>query len=507
VVGLHHQANLLGWSAKADGPSRQKAEVDRLEEALGLEARRCAIKEDEIQQMRTLLVKLEDLVQRQDEMQQEEDRLSSIELSLGQQQADTEEKVAKLLLAVAGEKHRAEAAERSREEAQWANEATFKQLEASLEIEQAACQKLRFRVGELEDCMELPRVVHSPSRPPCPVEVGIGGDACTGIPGEHPESAAMKELQQQLHEEREVRLRLQAKLLEKDSSLRMPWRLDDSTSSTNSSVSEHVVSCDMGQPYEQETERHLLQPADSGSGPSDKDHIIQELQHQLADEVGLRRDAQGRIAELGRQLSELEYSTETKDVSQQQALQNRLITKDREVCELQDQLVEELEKRQQMQYRMIQKDQAIFDLQQRLKHVSSKTQTPASPQPSWEADADAVGCSSHIQVAPKSLQNAAKCNGNGFGSPVPLGCRPPLPSGPQLLWMQSSSSFGVVRPWQAGKLQRVSGTFRRGMYIQQQQQPQGSSIMDGCSMSVHAATFCLPPGVSSHEVCRSLHGC
>jgi len=454
-----------------------------LEEALVLEVRRCAIKEDELEQMRKLL---EDLVQRQDETRQEEDRLSSIELTLGQQQADTEEKVAKLLLAVAVEKRRAEAAERSGEEPQLGNEAKLKQLQALLETEQVACQRLRSRVGDLEDCLELPRFVGqcSPSLPPCPEEVGTNVDACTGVPGVQAESAAIKELQKQLREEQKMRFQLQAKLLEKDLQLQMPWRRDDST---NSYVSE------------QEIEGHMLQPADSNSGSSDKDHIILELQHQLADEVALHLDAQGRVAELGRQLRKLEYATETKGISQQQALQNRLIKKDREVCELQDQLVEELTRRQQMQHMMIQKDQTISDLRRQLQHVKPKTRRLTSlvlPQPPVRGEA--AGCSSNIQVAAKSRLNARKCNGISFGSPMPLGWRPPLASVPQM-------PFAIFSPRQAGTLQRASGTIRRGMYVPQQQQ--GSSIMDGCSITVRAATFCSSPGISSREVSRSFHGC
>ena len=258
---------------------------------------RCAIKDQELEQMRTLLLKLEDLVQRQERARQEEDRLSSIELTLGQQQADTEQKVAKLLLALAGEKRRAEAAEWSREEAQRANEAKLKQLQALLEMEQLACQRLQSRVGELADCLECPWDVGqcSPSLPPCPEEVGIEGVAHTGISGAHDESAAIKELEQQLYDERALHYQLNAKLVEKDLLLQKQWKLE---SPTNSSLSEHEVRHNMGQPSKQEVEtevalRHLtvadVQPLDGGSEFSDKDHTIQQLQHQLADEVALRR--------------------------------------------------------------------------------------------------------------------------------------------------------------------------------------------------------------------------
>jgi hypothetical protein len=82
-----------------------------------------------------------------------------------------------------------------------ANEATLKQLQASLEVEQAACQRLRSRVGELEDGPALFRDNGqcSQSQPLCPEAVGIDSITCTAISGVHA-SAAVEELQQQLHD-------------------------------------------------------------------------------------------------------------------------------------------------------------------------------------------------------------------------------------------------------------------------------------------------------------------
>lgn len=153
--------------------------------------------------------------------------------------------------------------------------------------------------------------------------------------------------------------------------------------------------------------------------------------------------------------------------------------------------MQELAKRQHMQYMMIKKDQIISDLQQQLQESwSSRTITsPALPELPVPAEADSAG-SAHMKAMPNS-----QSNGSGFGSPVPLSWRPPLTSGPQFSRIQSCDSFLGVSPRPVGKVQRPSGASRRGMYVQpqQQRQHQGSSIMDGCSGSVRAATFCCSP--------------
>mmetsp|Transcript_108631 Transcript_108631/g.215705 ORF Transcript_108631/g.215705 Transcript_108631/m.215705 type:complete len:250 (+) Transcript_108631:1067-1816(+) len=192
-----------------------------------------------------------------------------------------------------------------------------------------------------------------------------------------------------------------------------------------------------------------------------------------------------------------------------------MIKKDREVCELQDQLVEELAKRQQMQYTMIQKDQTILDLQQQLRHMRLRTRTLTSLAMSQtlvqgDVDADMAG-SSCIQAALRSQQNAAQCNDSGFSCPVPLGLTPPMASGPQSPEMQPGDVYGILSPRTVPKLRKAPGALRKRNYShaqqrqlqQQQQQQQGSSIMDGCSMSIRAATFCCSPGVSSPEDVRT----
>jgi len=225
----------------------------------------------------------------------------------------------------------------------------------------------------------------------------------------------------------------------------------------------------------------MPQPADDGGGsPEDKDHIIQELQLQLADEVTLRHDANARVEELGRQLSNMESEAETKYVCQQRDMQDRLIEKHREVCDLQHQLVEELAMRRQMQHMMIQKQETIHELQQKLDRLGPLLGLPQPPVHEEEEAADLA--------TPQCPRIAEKCNGSGFGSPMPLGRRP--------------HNLGMLSP------QPVGSCFRRGYYTTQQQrqerkQHQGPpSIMDDCPMRVHAATFSCPQPPGRNDEAR-----
>jgi len=109
-------------------------QLAELEEQLVVEKRRCRMQEEELDRMRALVEQLEKMVDRQaSATESEHERIAMLEQSIGQQQNGTEEKVAKLLLAVAGEKRRADMAEQEHVDLERQHQAVVEELRQQLE--------------------------------------------------------------------------------------------------------------------------------------------------------------------------------------------------------------------------------------------------------------------------------------------------------------------------------------------------------------------------------------
>uniref|UniRef100_A0A7S4RYK0 Uncharacterized protein n=1 Tax=Alexandrium monilatum TaxID=311494 RepID=A0A7S4RYK0_9DINO len=343
-----------------------RSRIAELEAELADAQHRCTQKEDELVQTQRLLAKLEGAIEKQaKDSELEQDRLSRMEVAFAQQSNGTEEKVAKLLLAVAGEKHRAEVLEKALEEARETSGAEWKetvdQLRKKLSDEEALLksamehmkekdtliQELRQKCANYQDELdELRRKQALASAP----------DAEAG--------QMLRELQQQLTEEVAKRMDVQNRLLEKDRQLRESREdLTKATSAQGNTSAESRVTMLQYQQRLVDEEGKRLQ---AEGKLLEKDVQIQCLQQQLADELNSRMEAQTQVAEKERKLSELQLFIEGDDLSRQQGQQAQVIEKEREVCELQQQLADELSRRQSIQYQLIEKERQVCALQSQL---------------------------------------------------------------------------------------------------------------------------------------------
>eukprot|EP00439_Symbiodinium_sp_Y106_P085185 s632_g27.t2 len=105
---------------------------------------------------------------------------------------------------------------------------------------------------------------------------------------------------------------------------------------------------------------------------SAKESQIVELQRQLAEELAQRQEAQKHLERAMKDMRELPLER----LSAQQAVQEQVIEKEREVCSLQQQLADELSKRQAVQYQIIEKDRVICELQSQMSEQSSTNGPP-----------------------------------------------------------------------------------------------------------------------------------
>merc|ERR1740123_2863498 len=110
-----------------------------LEDQLQEERKRSRSQEQELNRMQALVEQLETLVDRQVSVtESEHDRIAMLEQAMGEQQTGTEEKVAKLLLAVAGEKRRADMAEQKHSDLERNQRAVVEGLSRQVDAAHAA---------------------------------------------------------------------------------------------------------------------------------------------------------------------------------------------------------------------------------------------------------------------------------------------------------------------------------------------------------------------------------
>lgn len=291
-----------------------------------------------------------------------------------------EEKVGNLSLDLSAAQNRAKLAELARDEAarqaraEWQD--TAQQLRDRLAEEESCrklaedtAQRLRERLAKEESCREAAeerarslekenaklRIFHGLEKERAVAPSSLGGEDAGHI---------VRDLQLQVAEEMQRRMRAESKLLDKDEQL-------------------------------QEAEHRLAatpRRATTGGGEAPKRSVaeqsrqlemegqLQHLQQQVANEVEKRIKLTEQLEDYERQVAESWAAKEGDDLEQQKTVQCRVINKEREVCELQRQLADELYQRRMVQNQLLEKDCLIRKLQRRMTRTSSK-EGSGSPSP------------------------------------------------------------------------------------------------------------------------------
>uniref|UniRef100_A0A7S4RWA9 Uncharacterized protein n=1 Tax=Alexandrium monilatum TaxID=311494 RepID=A0A7S4RWA9_9DINO len=363
---------VISWESAKRLEATGLSRITELEEELYEAQAKVSEREEELSRTQRLLVKLEGAIDKQaKDSELEQDRISRMEAALAQQSNGTEEKVAKLLLAVAGERHRAEIAEKALGEARQQAEAEWgeavaqlrKQLSEEESLLRSAMESIKEKdlvIGDLrQKCVTLEEALESARQAPAEVEPATDAEVAQMV----------RELQLQLTEEVAKRMEVQNRLLDKDRQLREAKEaLSKSSPAQGDAANEdhgaiHQVQQRLA---EEEDRRH-----EAEGKLMEKDNQIHQLQQQLADELKSRMDAQKQVVEKERKLSELKLYIEDGDLTRQQGQQAQVIEKEREVCELQQQLAEELTRRQGIQYQLIEKERQVCSLQSQLMGIGS----------------------------------------------------------------------------------------------------------------------------------------
>mmetsp|Transcript_113651 Transcript_113651/g.226163 ORF Transcript_113651/g.226163 Transcript_113651/m.226163 type:complete len:631 (+) Transcript_113651:62-1954(+) len=370
-------------------------QLAELEEQLVVEKRRCRMQEEELDRMRALVEQLEKMVDRQaSATESEHERIAMLEQSIGQQQNGTEEKVAKLLLAVAGEKRRADMAEQEHVDLERQHQAVVEELRQQLEAARGTSSSTA--IDEPENQNDLKKEFQTEQRAlRLEIEqkyVGIElqiktlqqevvkltneaaerqeADIDKNAVGENTETKTIAEVTGQYQSEMAKRMDAQNKLLQKDQQVRELQRQVDTM--RDATVPTSVApGCEQDRQAAQEAKKLRRELAE-------KESQLRELQQQLADELTKRAQLQGQVVEKDKQLRETQFILEDSDLYRHHAAQEQLLQKTRELCDLQAQLTQELALRQSVQYKVIEKERIICDLQKQLMnargtHESSST--------------------------------------------------------------------------------------------------------------------------------------
>jgi len=342
--------------------------VAQLEEQLLLENR---TQEDERDRMHLLVEPLETVIERQVSMtESEHEWITMLEHIMDQQQRVTEEKVAKLLVAVAGEKRRADMAEQEHLDLERKHKAVVEELSRELEISRATSSSTD--MDELESWDDLEKQLQAECALRIQAEQRIVGlelqvktlqqesEKLTteaverqharatslnerDIVGESVETQSIAEVVSQYQNEMAKRMDVQNKLLQKNQQVRELQRQVDDMREV-SGLTSRVPSCDGELLAVQEAKRQRFELAK-------KESQLQELQQRLGCELTKRAQLQGQVVEKSKQ---------------HQGAQTQLLQKTREVCDLQAKLIQELPRRQSVQYKVIEKERVIYELQQQL---------------------------------------------------------------------------------------------------------------------------------------------
>jgi len=200
-------------------------------------------------------------------------------------------------------------------------------------------------------------------------------------------------------------------------------------------------------------------------------------------------------------LRELKEALEKKDQIHDKQVHEKVTMKERELCDLQNRLMEELELKQQMKCDVIKRDRTILQLQQQL---------PPQLHGPWLQETDDAPQSILSVATPQTSFRTTKvpCSPRSFGPPVPLGAqstdqygREPV-AGPAYSQKHFPSPGGSLRsvsqggsatasPWTARPSKKPSGPMRRSNYTP-------SLVVDGAKSPGYKTTFNSP---------RSPHRC
>jgi len=263
--------------------------------------------------------------------------------------------------------------------------------------------------------------------------------------GESVETQALAEVTGQYQNEMAKRMDAQNKLLQKDQQVRELQRQVDAMRDASGAIS-RAPSCD-GElaVHEAKKQREL----------AEKESQLRELQQQLDDEFTRRAELQGQVVEKDKQLREMQFVVEDSDLYRHQAMQEQLLQKTRELCDLQAQLTQELALRQSVQYKVIEKERAICELQKQLmtaRGASTESSfvrsssvivpaagvgdgssyefgtdggvSPASPREPEGEDSTYQAGTDSSRVSPPVASPPTPIG--GFGPPIPLGEQPSL---------------------------------------------------------------------------------
>lgn len=303
----------------------------QLEAALAEERKKCAQKDEEIIKMQKLMSKLEATMDQQAHMSElEKERLNSLEEALGQRQQEQDqsastdkEQINKLAMALTEAKKRAE------------------QESARADQLQKEVDSLREVVNSEIWQTQSPELVQSDSAGPLAEKL-------------EERTRQVASLQKQLEEQMSANVSAGVDYKEQELALKKKG---------------NAQSLQI-QEYEQKVLDLAAQKADvlDKARSAEAKHALAQVQ--LAEELKARQSAQTQLAEKEQQLKSFrEVFGQVKEdqpfdrLSQQQAIQEQVIEKEREVCDLQQQLADELSKRQAVQYQIIEKDRSVCELQ------------------------------------------------------------------------------------------------------------------------------------------------
>lgn len=305
-----------GMDERCDGPGS----VAELEKALRLEQRRSSQKEQELAVLQQLLAKLEGSIEQQArDAKLEQERISMLEKALEQQQhlPEGDQEQTLLLMAVAGEKQRAE------------------DLEKELHRVKQQLQDETFRRRRSE-------------------EEALSRDE------------QLRTLRQQFAEEQCLRRVAERRLADRDTELKeVTEGLHRQQSSALAGIAEDQVV--LPSAAEERIAIEVAKRKMAEDLVQSRQARLEMLEHQLAEELTKREALQMQLLTKQGQLNELERqvsgpaSISSQGLETQRCLQSQVIEKEREVCDLQQQLAAELSKRREVQYQNIERERLVHE--------------------------------------------------------------------------------------------------------------------------------------------------
>lgn len=395
--------------------------IAQLSTALVEEQKKRQQKEEELEQMQKILAKMEKtFAEREDLSEHDQEKISKLEALLAQKQSghdkEKEEQLTKLLLALKEIKTKAEQetarADRLEKELQEAkaNEGVLS-TQAALEDERSKREEFEVLLSkQVSENEKLRKLLE---------------EAEVRLEDQEKDSVDLDSLKQLLEEEE-----LRRKSAEAIASMRNE-QLQDLKKRASGDQDTLQVRDDKIHELEMEVLNMKRQKNEAIKQAkfevSIKESKMFELQQQLAEELAQRQQAQRQLVEKEQLLKEMRE--QSLDKPSKQALKD--IEKDREVCDLQQQLAEELSKRQAIQYQQLEKDRTICELQAALNALydpsTSQQETPALMAPALHTIDETDGISPLEQIVLQTTRGQQ----------------------PADLWMPSGAPRPKLPPWLA----------------------------------------------------------